>query len=141
MRSSVALFLASLAALAACATEPNDSPGVVAIIYDRPAYAAGDVATVTVKNLSTVKMHYTACSPKVQQLIDGEYRTVNQSRLPCTAQLEFLNAFESRTTAVALPGFLRNGTYRVRFPSIGKISIEGEIFQAAGQVGGKFEVR
>ena len=136
-----ALFALCLLVAAACdsATDPQELSGPVAI---EPAvgdhHAGGELAT-RITNLSSEPLHFSLCFARYErQVKGGGWAAVYADQLPCPAVLMFLDGYGTAKATVYLPAELSSGTYRVRFPELGRpVSAQGPVVEAA-QIGGLF---
>ena len=115
------LVAAAAALLAACAespANPSTSP-FLDIIPDRATYAAGDLVTVTIHNLSAQRISYSLCAEILARRSGGGWKKlVSGPFTTCDAAILYLDAGASVETQYQLPGALFAGTYRIFYPGI-----------------------
>jgi hypothetical protein len=122
-------------------SEPNGTDGLIGIQADPAVRNDGSFVLATIRNLSSDHLRYSTCSYRIEQPgPDGSWAVAYQAANPCPAILEFLKGYQTRQTEVSLPAELPAGSYRVRFPEIGRSEVPG-LTSTAAQIGGEFSLR
>ena len=100
---------------------------------------AGGQLAATFTNLSSQSLQFSVCFARYErQVKGGGWAVVYADQNPCAAVLVILNGFGSAKASIYLPPGLSSGTYRVRFPELGRrVSAQGPLLEAA-QIGGVF---
>jgi hypothetical protein len=116
------LLTAAAAALLAACTEgpiaPNPSP-LLDIIPDRAAYAAGELVTVTLHNLSDRRVSYTLCAQVLERHSGGGWKKLDTGpAVTCDAAIAYLDPGASAETQYRLRAGLSTGTYRIFYPGL-----------------------
>jgi hypothetical protein len=115
------LTAAAAALLAACSEgpiEPNPSP-LLDIIPDRASYAAGDLVTVTIHNLSAERIYYTLCAEILERRSGGGWKRLDEGPfVTCDAAVLRLDPGASAETQYRLRVGLFAGTYRIFYPGL-----------------------
>jgi hypothetical protein len=135
-------FLASCLLLSAgcdSATRPEETSGPVAIDPAVGDHHAGGQLAATFTNLSSQSLNFSLCFARFErQVKGGGWAVVYAEQGACAAVLIILNGFGSAKANIYLPAGLSSGTYRVRFPELGRpASAQGPVVEAA-QIGGVF---
>jgi len=141
MRSFHELGLAGLLLGAAACSGPNGSAGPIIIQANEAIHDEGSFVMATIKSLSSEALQYSPCFYRIEEPgPDGSWREVYEDSRPCPAVLEFLKGHATRQIELSLPADLPAGSYRIRFPDIGRYGNEGEDFVIATQIGGEFSL-
>jgi methionine-rich copper-binding protein CopC len=123
--SLVRRTLAALAlTLAACSTSTLSGMHLD-ITPDKPQYAAGSPAMVTIRNVGDETVRYSFCAAEIQRQTPSGWVTESAELVSCTRIGLELAPGASATGRVDLPASLPAGTYRVYFPGIGD-PVDGE---------------
>lgn len=124
MRAPLVRRLVTAAAatlLAACAeapADPNPSP-LLDIIPDRSSYAAGEVVTVTIHNLSSERIYYSLCAQILERRSGGGWKKLDLGPfVTCDAAALHLDPGASGETQFRLRAGLSTGTYRIFYPDL-----------------------
>ena len=142
MRRPAHLALALLSLGCGSTTEPAMTVGPIGIEADAGPHRASETMAVTIANLSSQHLQFSVCGVQLElQDSDGRWRRVYQDPNPCQEILQFLDGYASRRVTISLPTALAAGSYRTRFPSIGRRIGDEEPFLVATQLGGAFLVR
>jgi hypothetical protein len=122
-------------------SEPNGSAGLIGIQAEPAARDDGSFIMATIRNLSGERLRYSPCSYRIEHdEADGSWSAVYRDSSPCPAILQFLDGWTNRIVEVSLPAELPTGSYRVRFPEIGRSEDAGQAFTIAAQIGGEFSL-
>jgi hypothetical protein len=139
MRTATLVLCLLLSAACDSATRPEETSGPVAIDPDVGDHHAGGQMAVTFTNLSSQSLHFSVCFARYErQVKGGGWAAVYAEHNPCAAVLVILNGFGTGKANIYLPAGLSRGTYRIRFPGLGRpASEQGPVVEAA-QIGGVF---
>ena len=122
-------------------SEPNGAAGLIGIQAEPAVREDGSFVMATIRNLSTDRLRFSTCSYRFEQPgPNSSWAAAYQAANPCPAVLEFLDGWQTRHVEVSLPAKLPAGSYRVRFPEIGRREEQAQTFTAA-QIGGEFSLR
>lgn len=136
--------VAGLSGATLCCSDGSGPEKVAGPVRVQPAetnYRPGNTVQLTITNLSSGKLQYTACFFELERLeVVHQWQVVHQEENPCPAVLEYLDPFQSREASVVLPENLQMAAHRVRFPAIGVRQGDEEPFVTAIQVGDSFTV-
>jgi hypothetical protein len=89
--------------------------GYEMIWTDADAYDGGTRAAMRLTNRTGRTVTYNLCRSQLQRHVDNEWRAEKPSLAEvCTAELRTLRPGQAVTFQFAMPGGVRNGTYRIR---------------------------
>jgi hypothetical protein len=135
------LALTRLVLAGVACSEPNGSSGPIGIQAELTAHDGGSFVMATIRSLSGERLRYSPCSYRIEQRdADGSWSAAYQDTRPCPALLQFLDGGTTREVELSLPAELPAGSYRIRFPEIGRSEDLGQAFTVAAQVGGEFSL-
>ena len=139
MRTAPVALCLLLSAACGSSTGPEELSGPVSIDFAVGDHHAGGELATTITNLSSEPLHFSICFARYErQVKGGGWLMVYAEQDPCPAVLMILDGFGAAKTRVFLPPGLSSGTYRVRFPGLGRpVSAQGQVVEAA-QIGGVF---
>jgi hypothetical protein len=141
MRWLCELALTGLVLAGVACSEPNGSAGPISIQAEHAAHDDGSFVMATIRSLSSERLQYSPCSYRIEHReADGSWSAAYLDTRPCPAVLQFLDGWTTHQVEVSLPAELPAGSYRVRFPEIGRSEDEGQAFTVAAQVGGEFSL-
>lgn len=83
------------------------------LLTDRSTYKSGAHVVVTLRNQGMERAGYNLCSSRLEQLVDGVWKTVASDRV-CTMELRTLTPGSSDSFPFRDLGELASGTYRFR---------------------------
>jgi hypothetical protein len=139
MRTAALALCLFLFAACDSATRPEETSGPVAIDFAVGDHRAGGQLPATFTNLSSQSLHFSVCFARYErQVKGGGWAVIYAAQNPCAAVLIILRGFGTAKANIYLPAGLSRGTYRVRFPGLGRpASEQGPVVEAA-QIGGVF---
>ena len=135
----LAVAVATCSVVAGCTLLPTkDEAPLLEITPQQPWFAAGALAYVQVRNLTSQGVTYDTCEPRVERRVAGGWVRTPSPLVMCAARMGFVDAGQTTQEAVILLSELEPGTYRAVFL---RVSTDARSAAGVEQPSQPFEVR